>query len=146
VKVALAIRAAMLAIALLVIVAPIPYLAREEPGTASGHHEHLTYLDAIGGHGEAHERAVLAWWVACAAMLAWAELARRRHQLAGAGRAIRWVVVIAASILVFVRPLGASTEHLDRLEGAGAIDLAAVVYLLAMFAGTVAALAEPDPT
>ncbi|MGE5181817.1 MAG: hypothetical protein ACM31C_07135 [Acidobacteriota bacterium] len=141
-KVAHAIRAAMLAIALFVIVAPIPYFARELPGGGRGHHQHLTFLEAVD---EApYERAVLVWWGACAAVLAWAELARRSGRGVAVGRAVRWVVVIAASLLVFARSALGSLDHIDRLEGAGLFDLSALVYLLAMIAGTVAALAEPE--
>ncbi len=141
-KVAHAIRAAMLAIALIVMVAPVPYIAREAPGGASGHHEHLTFVDAL--HEVPLERAVLAWWAACAAVLAWAEHARRAGNTSGAGRAVRWVIVLVASVLAFARSMSSTTDHLDRLQGAGVIDLAALAYLIAMIAGTVAVLAEPE--
>ncbi len=143
-KVALAIRAAMLAVALVVMLAPIPYLAREATPGVGEHHEHLTFVDAIGAHGIARERTVVGWWAACAAGLAWAELARRRGRTTGLARAVRWIIVIAASAVVFTRPIGATEEHVDRLQGAGVIDLAALAYLIAMIAGTVAALAEDD--
>ncbi len=141
-KVALAIRAAMLAIALLVMVGPVPYMAREQPGSAAGHHEHLTFVEAV--HELPLERAVLVWWGACAAVLAWAEHARRTGRSTGTGRAVRWIVVLAVSVLAFVRSMSSSADHVDRLEGAGVIDLAALAYLIAMIAGTVAALAEPE--
>ena len=136
-KVALAIRAAMLAIALAVMLAPIPYLAPEAP-----HHAHLSFLDSIDA--VPRERFVIGWWIACAAVVAWAELARRRRHDPVAARAVRWIVVLAASVLVFVRPIGETPDHVDRLQGAGVIDLAALAYLIAMIAGTVAVLAEPE--
>jgi hypothetical protein len=131
VKVALAIRAAMLAVALLVMVAPVSYLAREQAGGGE-HHQHLTYVDTLGGDGMTSERAVAIWWVIAAAALLWA-------WRGGGPRVVRglfWALVVASSAIVFVRPIWL-TGHVDRLTGSGAVDLAVLVYLIAMIAGAI---------
>ena len=130
-KVALAIRAAMLAVALLVMAAPLPYLAREQAGGGE-HHQHLTYVDTLGGDGMTSERAVAIWWVIAAAALLWV-------WRGGGPRVVRglfWALVVAASVAVFMRPIWLS-GHVDRLTGSGAVDLAVLVYLIAMIAGAI---------
>jgi hypothetical protein len=134
-KTSLALRAAMLVVALLVMLAPVPYLARERSGT-TGHHEHLTYMDALGEHGEPAERFVAVWWLGSAVALGWSFYAYRRGRKSRVVRGVLWAVVIAGAILVFIRgPM--LSGHVDRLSGSGAIDLAALVYLLGAIAGAI---------
>ncbi len=137
-KVALALRAAMLAVALLVMAAPLPYLAREQTGAAD-HHHHLTYIDTLGNDGATAERTVAIWWVIAAAALLFA-------WRGGGPRVVRglfWALVVAASAAVFIRPAWLS-GHVDRLTGSGAVDLAVLVYLVAMIAGAIAEYTATD--
>lgn len=141
-------RAAALAVALVVMITPVPYLERSdisigftmEHDVSITDHTPFTFRSTFRAHGEKRERLTLAWWLAAAGLLVWTELERRgrirRETLAPPSRAL---ILCAATAALYLREVEIFRfGSLDARVGTLLVDTAGAVYALATLAGFVA--------